>query len=164
MGRRGPPPKPTALRIAEGNPGKRRLPENEPKPRGGVPRCPNWLSTEAKKVWKRTIPELKRMGVVAFVDGDALTAYCQAYARWKTAEEFLDKHGMVYPIRDERGQVRCMQQFPQVAIARSMMQLLKAFAQEFGLTPSARTRIEISWTTDEVDEEERIARRLLGPP
>ena len=37
-----------------------------------------------------------------------------------------------------------MQQFPQVAIARSLLQLVRGFQQEFGLTPSARTRIEIA--------------------
>ena len=36
-----------------------------------------------------------------------------------------------------------MQQFPQVAIARNLAQLLKAYQQEFGLTPSARTRIQV---------------------
>ena len=45
-----------------------------------------------------------------------------------------------------------MQQFPQVAISRNLAQLLKAYQQEFGLTPSARTRIEIRDPEEEESE------------
>jgi hypothetical protein len=34
MGRRGPPPQPTKLRLLSGNPGKRPLPRAEPQPIG----------------------------------------------------------------------------------------------------------------------------------
>ena len=34
-----------------------------------------------------------------------------------------------------------MQQFPQVAIARNLLQVLQRYQQEFGMTPSARTRL-----------------------
>jgi hypothetical protein len=36
-----------------------------------------------------------------------------------------------------------MQQFPQVSIARNLLLILKAFYQEFGMTPAARSRIEV---------------------
>ena len=63
--------------------------------------------------------------------------------RWQEAEEFLAKYGPIYAVRDERGRVRYMQQFPQVSIARHLLLILKALYQEFGMTPSARTRIEV---------------------
>jgi P27 family predicted phage terminase small subunit len=100
-----------------------------------------WLSLEAKRTWRRLLPELKQMHVLTYVDGDALAAYCQTYGRWRAAEEFLQKHGEVYPIRDEQGRVKCMQQFPQVAIARNLILVLRAYQQEFGLTPAARSRV-----------------------
>jgi len=143
MGRRGPPPKPVALHELHGNPGKRPL-KGKPKPPVEAPSCPKSLSPAARKVWKRIVPQLKMMGVLAAVDRDALVAYCRTYARWEAAEDFLEKHGEVYPIRDEAGRVRYMQQFPQVAIARNLLQTLRAYQQEFGLTPSARSRIDIT--------------------
>ncbi|MCP3997262.1 MAG: phage terminase small subunit P27 family [bacterium] len=161
MGRRGPPPKPTYLKAVRGNPGKRPLNENEPKPPKDAPRCPVWLSAEAKTVWRRVVPMLERMGVLTLVDGDALNGYCQTYARWKKAEEFLEKHGDVYPLRDEQGRVRCMQQFPQVAISRNLLQLLKSYQQEFGLTPSARSRIELP-KPNEDSPLQRMRRRRRG--
>jgi len=93
------------------------------------------------------------MGILARADRDALTAYCQTYSRWKAAEQFLEKHGEVYPIRDENGNVRCMQQFPQVAISRNLLQVLQRYQQEFGMTPSARTRLHVSADV-EVDPKE----------
>ena len=100
-------------------------------------------SKEAKAIWKRMVPELKAMGVLTAVDGEALASFCQAYVRWREAEDFLTQHGSVYPLRDEHGRVRCMQQFPQVSIARNLLLILKAFYQEFGMTPASRSRIEV---------------------
>ncbi len=159
MGRRGPPPIPTKMKVLAGNPGKRRLNKKEPKPPKNTPRCPAWLSSDAKAAWRRLVPQLERMGVLTVVDRDALVAYVQTYARWKRAEEWLDKHGEVYPLRDEQGRVRCMQQFPQVAIARNLAQLLKSYQQEFGLTPSARTRIEVNPSVPEESTADRLRRR-----
>ena len=153
MGRRGPPPTPTRLRMLRGNPGKRPVNQSEPEPRKDTPRCPVWLSDEAKKVWRRMVPELKRMSILTVVDGDALAAYCQTYARWKGAEEFLAKHGEVYSLRDDNGRIKYMQPFPQVSIARHNLQLLKSYQQEFGLTPSARTRIDVGTPERHADDE-----------
>ena len=44
-----PKPKPTKLKILEGNPGKRPLNLNEPKPKQVVPKCPDWLMDDARK-------------------------------------------------------------------------------------------------------------------
>lgn len=143
MGRRGPPPKPTHLKVIAGNPGKRPLTAREPRPEKGRPRCPSWLGPEVKKVWRRVVADLEAMGVLTVADGDAVSIYCQTYVRWKAAEEWIAKHGEVYPIRDANGQIKCMQQFPQVAISRNLLLVLRAYQQEFGLTPAARCRISL---------------------
>jgi len=53
MATRGRKPKPTALKVLEGNPGKRPLNLNEPKPEKKASKCPSWLEPEAKKEWRR---------------------------------------------------------------------------------------------------------------
>jgi P27 family predicted phage terminase small subunit len=159
MARRGPPPQPTDLRLLRGNPGKRRINTREPRPPVTTPSCPRWLSPEAKRAWRETVPVLKEMRILTRIDRDALAAYCQAYARWKAAEQFLDQHGEVYPIRDESGKIKYMQAFPQVFIARSALQTLRSYQQEFGMTPSARTRVhEIPDLVRDAENE-----RFFGP-
>ncbi len=143
MGRRGPPPKPTTLKLLQGNPGKRPLNIREPKPKQGTPRCPEWLDEEAKACWKWLVPKLTETGVLTLVDSHALTAYCDSWSRWKRAVLFLQKNGEVYTVKDGAGKVKYIQQLPQVAIARNLLAVLNRYQQEFGLTPAARSRIAI---------------------
>ena len=49
----------------------------------------SWLLPEAKKEWKRLASSLEAMGVLTMADLTAFAGYCQAYARWKEAEEFI---------------------------------------------------------------------------
>lgn len=165
MGRRGPPPKPTALRLLEGDVSHRPSNSLEPKPALVMPRCPQWLSPEAKKGWRRLAPQLHRLRVLTEVDGDALAAYCQTYSRWKDAEQFIAKHGAVYPLRDDSGRIKCMQQVPQVSIARTLLLVLRAYQQEFGLTPASRSRVSMvasdrSADPDSIGERLRLKSRL----
>ena len=51
VAQRGRKPKPTAVKMLEGNPGKRGLNAGEPKPEKKAHRCPAWLEAEAKKAW-----------------------------------------------------------------------------------------------------------------
>jgi P27 family predicted phage terminase small subunit len=115
MAQRGRKPKPTALKILEGNPGKKPLNNQEPNPEKRAPKCPSWLEPEAKKEWKRMAKTLETMGILTQVDITAFAGYCQAYARWKEAEEFLSKHGTIF--KTPSGYI---QQVPQVSIAQTV--------------------------------------------
>jgi P27 family predicted phage terminase small subunit len=147
MATRGRKPKPTALKVLEGNPGKRPLNKNEPQPEKKAPRCPSWLEPEAKKEWKRMAKTLETIGVLTQVDKAAFTGYCQAYARWKEAEEFLSKHGTIF--KTPSGYI---QQVPQVSIAQTYLKVMKDFCSEFGLTPAARTRIQVDSAVGQEDD------------
>lgn len=87
MGKRGPKPKPTSLRVIEGNPG--RLPINgaEPIP-SGVPDCPDYMSDDAKTKW-RDIMESVPPGMITSADSPLLEAYCEAWATHKKATELM---------------------------------------------------------------------------
>lgn len=136
MAMRGRKPTPTAIKQLEGNPGKRPLNENEPIPDSKMPRCPQWLEEEAKKEWHRLAKQMNDMGVLTDVDRDAFASYCQSYARWKEAEEFLTQHGTI--VKTQSGY---WQTVPQVAIAQTYMKIMNKVAEQFGLTPAARSRI-----------------------
>ena len=136
MSTRGRKPVPSALKELHGNPGKRPLNENEPKPLKKAPACPKWLEPEAKKEWKRLAKQMEAIGILTEVDMGAFASYCQAYARWKEAEEFLTQHGTI--VRTPSGY---WQQVPQVSIAQTYNKIMTKLATEFGLTPSSRSRI-----------------------
>ena len=99
------------------------------------------------------------MKVLTKADRAALAAYCQTHARWQGVEEFLETNGEVYALRDQKGKVRCMQQYPQVAIARHLLMILRGYQQEFGLTPAARTRITVA----DDDPQSETETRFFGP-
>ena len=100
------------------------------------PVCPEWLEDEAKAEWKRLAKNLFELGLLTDLDVAAFASYCQAYARWKEAEEFITQHGSI--VKTKTGY---WQQVPQVAIAHSNQKIMMQAAAEFGLTPSARSRM-----------------------
>ena len=145
MGRRGPPKKPTRFKILEGNPGKRPIHADPPAiPLMQDPRVPRWLSAPARAHWRWVVPQLRGMGVLTGVDLAALSLYCDAWARLMSALEFLAKHGHTYPVRDAKDRIIGFQKFPQVAIARDLLTIVRNFQRDFGMTPSARAGIEVS--------------------
>lgn len=136
MAQRGRKPKPTAVKVLEGNPGKRQLNLCEPQPEKKLPECPDWLEDEAKAEWNRLCKNLFELGLLTNLDMAAFASYCQAYARWKEAEEFITQHGSI--VKTKTGY---WQQVPQVSIAHSNQKIMMQAAAEFGLTPSSRSRI-----------------------
>lgn len=150
MAIRGKKPKPTKLKIMEGNPGKRPLNLNEPKPLLIAPECPKELSHKAKEIWNRFYPEMERTGILAYIDEMAFTGLCQNYAIYLETEKFLEEKGRTYKTR--RGKIKTR---PEVYISNNALNFVKAFAVEFGLTPSSRGRISLpSGTLD--DELEKL--------
>ena len=143
MGKRGPAPTPTALLKLRGSTlVTQQREKNEVSGPAGLPDAPDWLDDDARAVWDQLVPLLRQMNVLTKIDGHALARYCRLWTRWRKAEDFIDKHGDVYTLRDEAGKPKYVQQFPQVSIAAKLAQQLTRLEQEFGMTPSARSRIQ----------------------
>ena len=150
MGKRGPKPTPTAvLRLRGSTLVSKRREAGETKGSAGTPDRPDWLDDEAKAAWEEVVPMLEGMGVLTRVDGHALARYCWLWSRWRKAEAFIAEKGEMYPLRDEDGRVKCFMQWPQVAVAHKLAQQLTRLEQEFGMTPSARARIQLAPKTQE---------------
>jgi P27 family predicted phage terminase small subunit len=149
---RGRKPKPTALKKAEGNPGKRALNADEPQLAPALPDPPAHLTGEALIEWNRVAPDLFKAGVLTIADRAALAVYCQAWADWVEACGEMAVGNKV--ITTEKGyQV----QSPWVGIANRAMDKMLKFASEFGLTPASRTRIHAEPPkTPEEEAEERV--------
>lgn len=138
MGRRGPAPKPTNLRVLRGETRPSRINAAEPVPRLLPPEKPAWLSDMAGEEWDRIVPDLAAMGTVKAVDASGLAAYCEAVARLRSASALVAKSGPL--LRGADGQVR---KNPAVAQARDASNDVRVWAREFGLTPSARAPLKV---------------------
>lgn len=149
----GRPPKPTRLKLIQGNPGKRRLPTNEPVPRMGAPSMPRWLTVEARREWRYIVRELSAMGLLAKTDRALLAAYCECVAEYVACVQDVQKNGRYY--ETEKGY-----QGPSPALSHSvkMAQLLMQLSTRFGLSPSDRAKL----AAPQVHEADPFAEFLAG--
>lgn len=147
--------KPTNLKKLEGTFRKDRA-LKEPKPAPVAPKRPAWLSSQAKKVWNELAPKLERVGCLTKVDGETLALLCTHYAVAKQAAEILKQEGLVD--HDERGLAR---KHPMLQVLRDNSAAYLKYCQEFGLSPKARGRIDVTEPFDE--EDQGMARLLSGP-
>jgi len=167
MGRRGPAPKPTALKLVGGNPGGRPLNTREPIPPPGEPDLPVFTDERARLVWQQLVPRLARIGLARSIDGHALERYCVLLVRWRDAAAFVDKNQPTYPVRAEGkdgrpGRIILVREFPQAAAERKLNQQLLALEREFGLTPAARSRINVETERGVKGDVNEIKRRFIS--
>lgn len=146
-------PKPTAVKLLEGNPGKRALNHAEPKPRVVLPRPPEHLSDDEKAKWKATVKELYPLGLVTTIDKDALAMYCVIFVRWIKAEKMVREKGEI--IKTAAGNII---QNPYLSIANRALDQLNKLGAEFGMTPSSRSRVK----ADVMDPDQKLERMLFG--
>ena len=133
---RGRKPKPTALKRAKGNPGKRGYNHAEPVPPEGLPDCPEHLTDAARDEWHRIAQALYDMGVLTLVDRAALAAYCQCYGRWVEADRMLESTPKL--LKTKSGYV---QQSPWLSVSNKQLELMGRYMAELGLTPASRSRV-----------------------
>lgn len=137
----GRPRKPSAVREAEGNPGHRAI-RVEPT-FTGTPKCPTWLSTEAKKEWKRITGVLADLDLLRAVDTAVLASYCVAFARWQQAEQQVATEGTVLRITGSTGQEKIVKHPALLVSDQSQKQMFRACSL-LGFSPADRTRVAVN--------------------
>jgi P27 family predicted phage terminase small subunit len=135
------------MRVLEDNPGKRPINKDEPKPPTTIPDPPEEVTGAALDEWHRITPLLAAMGLLSRLDRAALVGYCIAWGRWMEAEAELEKYGAV--VKSPNG---FPVQSPFLAIANRAMKQVKEFLVEFGMSPSARTRVSVTGASDDDDD------------
>ncbi|CAB4220429.1 COG3747 Phage terminase, small subunit [uncultured Caudovirales phage] len=141
MGLRGPPPKPTALKLLEGNPGRRRLSTSEPQPRRLTQiEPPENLEEEGKLVFRALSQELINCGLLTAIDAEPLLRYVKLLLEYKHADAEI-KGKFVLPVKDKLGQFAYFLPNPWVGVRDRAMDRLLRLEKEFGMTPSSRVRM-----------------------
>ena len=134
----GPPPQPTALKVVKGNPGKRALPKNEPKPKAAdIATMPKGLTREAKKYWPPVAKILSDANVLTEMDTVSLTMYCEAHARWVKCNNRIAREGMITTTATGN-----IMQHPAVVIGNKAFDQMRQILIEFGMTPASRTKVQ----------------------
>lgn len=141
-------PKPLSIEDKElrGNPGKRNL-HKDTQPKLTVlfelPPAPDYFGHYAKKEYERTGPLLVAAKMLTESDLPAFQAYCMNIELMINAQLDIKENGMT--IIGHRGRVRN----PAIAAFGQASTAIRGFVSEFGLSPSARSRIRIP--KDDVD-------------
>jgi P27 family predicted phage terminase small subunit len=156
MGKRGPRPQPTTLRILRGNPGKRPINKSEPQPPTDGIVMPQHLGQVAAGRWAQLLPLLQSVKVMTRADIEALARYCDTYEWWLATRAKLKAEGDTYPILNDGGQVKYIAQRPEVSIAHKLAQQLRQLEQDFGLNPSARTSLNVETTQQETSDDAQM--------
>lgn len=145
MPKPGTKPKPTKIKILEGNPGCRPLNKNEPIP----------IKSKQPKEW--AVVKNNKIAHAAFIDNvkilnsmqmltDAevslinMLSICQA--RIEEAEAQISKEGVTVDYTNTRGETNSTPH-PSVGTSIKYAQLLKSISTEFGMTPSSRGRLQL---------------------
>ncbi len=136
-GRSGRKPKPTSLKEAAGNPGRRELNLNEPD-FGRILNidCPDWIEGHGRDLWEHLAPKLCEQKVMQATDIQNLEAYCAAYGRFRLGEESVKKDGIVV----EGAQGGAIKN-PAVTVINEALRQMASYGGLLGLDPSSRQRL-----------------------
>lgn len=137
MGKRGPAKMPNNLRLLHGDKNPSRFNPNEPQPREGTMDPPEDISPEVARVWRERIGELEAMNLAFPSDVDSWRAFCEAVVIHEKASKVLANSPILV-----KGLHGGLVRNPALQVQRDAALALLRFAQQFGLTPSARATVE----------------------
>jgi len=155
--------KPTALKVLEGNPGKRPLNHLEPKPfKPKKYKVPKGLTKRGRKIWTQTLKVLQECGIMTEADQNLLTRYADTMSRWEELQQIANKKGeAAYFTYNSAGN---LQSSPVITQMRHLSDILIKMEAELGLTPAGRPRLKVSMKVEhakKISETESI-RKTLG--
>lgn len=135
---KGRKPKPTYLRVLDGNAGRRPVNQDEPLPPGKLDEIPppEHLSDEQKRVW-RTAIEHAPPGLLRKLDWAVFEQWVVHHANFLEASNKVAKTGQLIKKGDG------WDWNPYMSIMNKQSALALKCAAELGFTPSSRTRVKV---------------------
>lgn len=102
-----------------------------------APNPPAWLTKEAKAEWKRVLPYLVEAGYLTEADLPGVENYCIAMGKVREIEALFRAGGLDHKL---------------FGMQNRAMQTARQLAAEFGISPVARTRLNLTGHDDEDDD------------
>lgn len=132
-----PGPAPTPLKVLKARGSWRgKANKAEPQPEPGMPTCPNWLDAEGRRCWKWAVRQLRLMGLLTKADRAALASLCQQWSVFVRASRLFNE------TPDNVDAAEMMELRRLASIANDANAAFLKCCQQFGLTPSARARLQ----------------------
>jgi P27 family predicted phage terminase small subunit len=150
MGKRGPAPTPTNLKLLHGETRPSRLNLNEPVPSYKPVEPPDHLTVEARAVWDALAPDLERKGVLTHWDAVAFEVFCDAVAHYREAARDIADFGVMI-----RGRKDATIKNPAMQMVRDASRTILVFGGRFGLTPADRASL-MSGGNETADDREAL--------
>jgi P27 family predicted phage terminase small subunit len=136
--RRGRPPKPTHLKLLEGNPGRRPINAQEPKPPAAEKLTPPIkLADDAKKFWRYFAPKLKEARILSEIDLHSLAAAAEWWGIYRRAMNAI-RDGSLTQSSAANGTTVAAE----FTVAQAAFKSCSNVMASFGLSPADRTRIK----------------------
>lgn len=135
-------PKPTQLRVLQGNPGKRAINKQEPMFSSDLPQPPQYLNERAKEIFCELRDEIDQMGYASRSHARALGLVATRLEEVEHCAAVLDQSGYYYETTTEWGEtIKHIR--PEVSIRQKSLLHAHSLLAEFGLTPSSASRIVV---------------------
>lgn len=150
---KGRPPKPTDLRVIEGDRGKRGTETMEPEP---TPTSeddpPEHLDYWGRLMWVRLFKELEHKVGITVLDRPKLEMFCESFSRYKHADDQLwmtvkdpatgaEKTVRSYTYVTHGRNGKQLKTRPEYHHLHEEARLMNSMGAEFGLSPAARVRL-----------------------
>lgn len=144
MGDRGPQPTPKNILKARGsNRANSKKGHENPEPQLGPTDPPAFLTDEEAEKWIQMITVLIPMKCYSEADADALAQYCQTWVTFQEMQAILKEEGHIVKRVSRDTKETIVKRHPAFDISTELRKRLKDLEASFGLTPSARARIDI---------------------
>jgi len=136
--------------MLRGNPGKRPYNQREPQPELSDVEPLESMTVEAEIAeWKRTAPELTKVGLLTDLDKPAFAQYCYHYCQWDAVTAEIRRTGLLVVEQrdpDDPDKVRVPFRNPLLPVAAEHSKMMLRYLTEFGMTPSSRSRTQAAAT------------------
>jgi P27 family predicted phage terminase small subunit len=156
-------PKPSALREAEGNPGKRPLPKADLRP-PTEPEKPAWLSPEAGAVWDGLVVHLMDLGVLQASDAAMLAELSDSIGLLHEARKVFNSLPEGQRLLVKEGAHGRTHASPLLRIIDQQKAIIHRIGSEFGLSPVARARLLLGDVAPRPSDFDLASVLSLDPP
>lgn len=134
---RGRKPKPTFLKLVQGNPGGRAINHDEPQPDGDLVEPPSFFSPRQRIIWQECIANAPP-GMLKRLDFAALQVFVVACENHELAAAKVTELGQMVKVGKGVGHN------PYVSIMNNQAAIMLKASADLGFSPSSRSRVKVT--------------------